>query len=243
MSATSDPGAGVSSRVPAQALALVAPDLGMERVARLGRARWPLVFAMVCALSAGVAEAVRVDARASTLSTLEMGDQLKTMSDRQIDDQVKSDERAFVVKRVALSLVKAPGSFVSFLLALYALSWFLRGRASGRAMLAVAGVALLPGAVADLLSAGATLMHYSIEPVHAPFIPRTLANLGAALSLPMNGPVSKLLKAVDFFSLWSALLLAFGLQTAATLPRSRALAGTLAAWVLWRLFTTVAVGG
>jgi hypothetical protein len=239
----SDPSPNVSSRLPAQALALVAPDLGMERVARVGRARWPLVLAMVCALSAGVAEAVRVDARTSTLSTLEMSGQLKTMSDRQIDDQVTSDERAFVVKKVALSLVQAPLAFVSFLVGLYALSWFLRGRSQGSAMLAVAAAALLPGALADLLSAGSTLMHFSIPPVHDALIPRTLADLGAAVSLPMGPAVSKLLNAVDFFSLWSALLLAFGLQTAAGLPRSRALFGTLSAWVLWRRLTTVALGG
>lgn len=234
---------GAFFRLPAQALALLAPDLGMERVARVGRARWPLILALVCALAAGVAEAVRVDARTSTLATLEQSDQLKTMSDRQIDDQVRNDERAFMVKRVALSLVQAPVSFVGFLIALYALSWFLRGRSQGPAMLAVAGAALLPGALADLLSGGAALMHFSIEPSHAALIPRTLSDLGAAVSLPMGAAVGKLLTAVDFFSLWAALLLAFGLQSAASLPRARPLYGTLAAWVLWRLLTTVAVGG
>ncbi len=55
----------VSPRLPAapQLTALVAPDTGMEQVAKVGRVRWPLLFAVLCSLAMGGAEALRVDAR------------------------------------------------------------------------------------------------------------------------------------------------------------------------------------
>jgi hypothetical protein len=57
------------------------------------------------------------------------------------------------------------------------------------------------------------------------------------------GPVGRLLAVVDVFSLWTALLLGYGLLFAANLPRRRALAGTLIGWLCFRLLTTVAMGG
>ena len=223
--------------------ALIAPDIGMEKVARLGRARWPLLFAMVCALAMGGAEALRVDAREGTLKELEMSGQLKTQSDKQIDDQTKGAERAFIVKRVASSAVKAPLVLLGSLIGLYVLSWFLRGRANGQAMLAVAGYALIPHAIADLLAAGSAFLHAQLAPDHPPLIPRSLADVLAAAGLNAGPAVVKLAGVVDFFSLWAAVLLAFGLAPAAQLPRSKALIATFAAWVLWRLLTQVALAG
>lgn len=233
----------VQSRVPPQLVALVAPDLGMERVAKVGRARWPVVIAIVCSLAAAGGEVLRVDSRPSTLASLEMQGQLKTMSDRQIDDQVKADERGFIVKRVALGAVAAPIDLGVYAISLFLLSWFLRGRAQSGAMLAVAAAALLPGAIANLLTGAAALTHHAIEPVHPALLPRTLADALGALGLHLGPALGKLSRAIDFFSLWSAALLAWGLAAAAALPRRRAVTGTLVAWLLWRLLTNVALGG
>ena len=226
-----------------QLVALIAPDLGMERVARLGRARWPLLFAMLCSLAMGGAEALRVDARDATLKEVETSGQLKNMSDKQLEDQTKGAERAFIVKRVAASAFKAPAILLGSLIGLYVLSWFLRGRANGQSMMAVASAALLPHAFADLLGAGSALLHAQLAPDHPPLVPRNLADVIAAVGLEAGPAVAKLAGAVDFFSLWAAVLLAFGLAPAAQLPRSKALIATFTAWVLWRLLTQVALAG
>ena len=232
-----------TSRVPPQLAALLFPDTAMAKVAKSGRWGVALAFAIACSLAVGGAEAYRVDAREPTLREAEMSGQLKNMSDKQLDDNTKGAERAFIVKRLAFTAVKAPLVWVGSLLGLVVVAWFLRGRSQPGALPAVAGAALLPHALADLLSAGAALQTAQLSPDHGPLIPR---NLGAVLdALGVHAPMvaMKLAGAVDFFSLWAALLLAFGLAPAAQLPRGKAIAATMVAWVLWRLVTQVALGG
>jgi Yip1 domain len=239
------PEAGIEKRpLPAPLLALVAPDVGMERVARSGRVRGPLLAAMVCALLAAAAGVFRVDARDSTLRILETTGQLANSSDRQIEDATKAAERIFMVKDIAGGAVEAPVLLVMYCLLLFTLSWFLRGRSQGRAIAAVAAVALLPGAIANLLEAGAILRHVSIPPDGPSVLPRTLADFSSVIAgHPLAAPAMKLLSAFDVFSFWSALLLGFGLATASQLPLRRALTGTLIAWVCIRLLFKVAMGG
>ncbi|MBS2025998.1 MAG: YIP1 family protein, partial [Deltaproteobacteria bacterium] len=233
-SVTAKPKPPLSDRMP-QLPALVAPGAGMEKVARLGRVRWPLLIAVVCSLTFGIAEAVRVDAHESVLTQAEMTGQLKTMSDRQIDEQVKGEQRSFTVKRIGISLVSSFMLFLAYLAGAYVLSWFFRGRSKYENMAPVAAVALLPFAIADVLNAIAVFRSAAIDPEHKDYIPRTLGDILGAIGVQAGPAMTRLAGAFDFFSLWAALLLAYGLVTAANLPRRRALIGTIAAWVCWRL--------
>src|SRR3954468_19734738 len=150
--------------MPSPLLALVAPDVGMERVARRERVLLPFLFAVLCSLLAAAASSYRVDARDATLATLERTGQLKTMSDRQIEDQTKDAERTYIVKTVAVGAVGPVAKLGLLCVGLLALSWFVRGRAKGKALAAVAAVAMLPGAIENLLAAGAGLGRRSLPP-------------------------------------------------------------------------------
>jgi hypothetical protein len=229
---------------PAAVVALVAPDVGMERVARIGRVRWLLVAAIVCSLAAGLTAAWKVDARDATLKNLEKQGQLLTTSDQQIADQTKAAERTFMVVRIGSALVLPAADLGLYCVGLFALSWFLRGRATGRAIAAVSAAALLPSALGNVLEAIAAATRRSIPPSPEPLVPRDLSALYASFAgHPLTGAVGRLLSAIDVFSLWAALLLAYGLVFAANLPRRRALAGTLIGWLCFRLLTHVAMGG
>ncbi len=87
---------------------LFAPDRGMERHARVGRALRFFLFAWLCSILVGAATAYRVDARSSTLRKLEMSGQLQTMSDRQVADETHNAERVAEVASVAKGVVGAP---------------------------------------------------------------------------------------------------------------------------------------
>jgi hypothetical protein len=237
-------GAPAESWVPAPALALVAPDLGMERVARSGRVAAPLLLALVCSLALGGAEAYRADARQATLSELESQNKLKELSDQAIADQTRSAERAFAVKRIALAAVKPPAIWAGSLLGLYVLVWFLRARSTGPAMQAVAAAALLPHAAADALGAGAAWLASRLPLDHGPLVPRTLADLLALAGVQLPFAASRLAGALDLFSLWAALLLGFGFAAATRQPRGRAVSAVLFSWLLFRLLTRVSpLGG
>ena len=231
-------------RLPGAPLALLFPDVGMARAVRVGRVRGPLLFAMLCSLLLGAALAARVDARDATLQGLDKEQKLATMSDRQIDDAQRTAERGFMVKTLAFGLVQSPGGLLASAMGLFALSWFLRGRSQAPAVFTVASYSLLPTALGNLVEAGAAMLRTSISPQDGPLAPRTLAALYGAIVKPLaEGPAAKVLGAIDVFDLWSAVMLGFGLASAAQLPVRRAVTGTLIAWLCYRLLRFVALGG
>lgn len=229
--------------VPPAFLALAAPDAGMERQARIGGIRLPLLVATACALFAGGALALRVNASSATLKKLEQGGQLATMSERQIEDETRNAERLFTVVKVGGALFEAPIGLGLAALGTVLLGWFLKGRVRGSAVLPVAAATLLPQAIANALKGVATLRAPSIAPDGPALLPTNLADMAASLGHALEGPAVKLGVAFDLFSLWSALLLGYGVAAAAGVPVRRAVTGTLVAWLCWRLLTHVAVGG
>lgn len=219
---------------------LFAPDRTMERHAKVGRARWLFVFAWLCSMILGATLAYRVDARSSTLRKLDQSGQLQTMSDRQIADETRNAERVSQVGSIAKGVVGTPLDLAGGSLAVLGLAWFLRGRIKGSAVVPVAAAALLPGALARLLDTVAAYRHTLIPPDGVDLSPRSLGAFLALFGHPLGGPWLKLGGALDFFSLWSALILGFGVAAVGQLPKKSALAATLVAWVCYQLLTRVA---
>jgi hypothetical protein len=228
---------------PPAMVALIAPDAGMERQAKVGKTGPAFLIAFVCALFAAFAHSVRVDARSSTLQKLDKASQLTSMSDRAIEDETRNAERLFQVMRVASGAAEAPVFLLFGGLSVVVLVWFLRGRVKGRAVFPVAAAVLLPGAIANLLDGITALKQESLPAGAATLAPRDLSSVLAALGYPLSGAALKLGGAFDFFSLWAAVLMAFGVAAAGDVPARRALIGTLCAWVCVRLVMKVALGG
>src|SRR5690349_17364062 len=215
----------------------------MERQARVGKTGLAVAIAIACALFSAFAQSSRVDARSATLRQVEQGGRRATMSARQIEDETHSAERLFQVKTVAWGAVSAPVFLLLQALAVVVLVWFLRGKLKGRAVFPVAAAVLLPSALANLLD-GVTALRMSALPSDAVALaPRSVAGIVAAFGHPLTGAALKLGSAFDFFSLWAAVLMAFGVAAAGEVPTRRALVGTLCAWVCLRLLTNVAMGG
>lgn len=222
---------------------LFAPDRGMDRQARVGRVGRLFVFAWLCALLLGAALAYRVDARSATLQKLEMSGQLQTMSDRQVADETHNAERVSEVVSIARGVTSVPLQLVTTSLAVVALVWFLRGRIKGSAVVPVAAATLLPGAIANLLDAAIAFRHEALPPDGVALAPRSLGAILPLVGHPLVGPWLKLGGALDFFSLWAALMLAFGVAAVGQIPRRNALTGTLVAWACYQLLTHVAMKG
>jgi len=232
-----------SSGMPPALVALVAPDSAMERQARVGKPGLAVAIAIACALFAAFGQAVRIDAKAATLQKMEQAGQLATMSDRQVEDETRNAERLYQVTRVAGGALEAPVFLLLGGLAVVVLVWFLRGRVKGRAVFPVAAAALLPGALGNLLDGITALRSEASPPGASALAPRSVAGIFASFGHPLAGAALKLGSALDFFSLWAAVLLAFGVAAAGDVPVRRALIGTLCAWVCMRLIVSVAMGG
>ena len=228
---------------PSPVTLLFAPDRGMEQQARVGRVVWFFLVAWLCSILLGAALAYRVDARSSTLRKLDQSGQLKTMSDRQVADETRSGERISQVTSVAKGVVAVPLQLGLGCLAVLGLVWFFRGRVRGSAVAPVVAATLLPGAIANLVDAVTAFRHVALPPEGIPLAPRTLSAMLSALGHPVMGPWLKLGNALDFFSLWAALMMGYGVAAAGRVPRRTAVLGTLIAWACYRLLTNVALGG
>jgi len=229
--------------VPPAIVALIAPDSGMERQAKVGKAGIAFLIAFACAVFAAFAQSARVDARSSTLQKLEQAGQLTSMSERAIEDETRNAERLYQVIRVASGALEAPAFLLFGGLSVVALVWFLRGRVKGRAVFPVAAAVLLPGAIANLLDGFTALRQTSLPAGPAVLAPRDLGAVFASVGYPLSGAALKLAGAFDFFSLWAAVMMAFGIAAAGDVPTRRALVGTLSAWVCLRLVVSVAMRG
>ena len=229
--------------LPPAFAALVAPQAGMERQARTGSARLAFVIALVCSLLAAFAQAAHVDAKSATLEKLEKAGTLQTMSDKQLEDATRNAARLYQVGRVAVGALETPVFLLLGGLAVLGLSWFLRAKVKGRAVFPVAAAALLPSAIANLLDAISAFQQPSLPLAGATLSPRNLSLLLTTFGYTLAGPWLKLGNALDFFSLWGALLMGYGIAAAAEVPPRRALIAVLCGWVFWRLLTNVAMGG
>ena len=228
--------------VPPAIVALIAPDSGMDRQAKVGKAGFAFLIALACALFAAFAQSARVDARSSTLQKLEQAGQLTSMSERAIEDETRNAERLYQVMRVASGALEAPLFLLLGGLSVVVLVWFLRGRVRGRAVFPVAGAVLLPGAIANLLDGITALRQESLPAGPAILTPRNVSAVLAALGHTLSGAALKLGNAIDFFSLWAAVMMAFGVAAVGDVSAKRALIGTLAAWLCLRLVVSVAMG-
>lgn len=232
----------VAPRGAALAL-LFASDRAMDLHAKIGRARWFFLVAWLCSLLLGAALAYRVDARAATLANLDEAGELQNMSDRQLAEAQTSAERVFQVSSIAKGAVRAPVQLGSACLAILLLCWFFRGKVKGSAVVPVAATTLMPGAIANLIDAITVFRRVSVSPDAASLAPRTLTDALAIAGRPLMPPMIKLGNALDFYSLWAAVILAFGIASVGQVPRRTAVIGTLVAWVCYRLLTNVATGG
>lgn len=232
-----------ADRSPSPLALLFAPDRAMERHAKVGRARWFFLFAWLCSILLAGAVAYRVDARSSTLRKLEMSGQLQSMSDRQIADETRSAERVSMVATIAKGVVGVPVELGLTCASIVALCWFFRGRVRGRAVLPVAATTLTPVAIANLVDAVTAFRHTALPPEGVPLAPRSLSAISLILDRPLMDPWLKLGNALDVFSLWSAVMLGYGVAAVGQIPRRTAILGTLIAWVCYRLLTKVAIAG
>ena len=228
---------------PPALVALVAPDSGMERQAKVGKAGLAVAIAIACSLFAAFGHSMRVDAQSATLQKLDAAGQLASMSDRAIEDETRNAERLFQVMRVAWGALETPVFLLLGALAVVVLVWFLRGKVKGRGVFPVAAAVLLPGAIANLLDGITALRQESLPAGPAVLTPRNVSAVLAALGHTLSGAALKLGNAVDFFSLWTAVMMAFGVAAVGDVPARRALIGTLAAWLCLRLVVSVAMGG
>jgi hypothetical protein len=204
--------------------------------------RWalPLVLLASSVSLSGAAFALRWDGTSTVLREMASAGELARASEREIAEAIQVKERIRLVAGVARGIFLMPLAVLAAAAALKLAAWLLGRSASYGACVSAAALALLPVAVYHLVFAAAALRQVAVtESQAATLVPASLA----ALRLEVAPKVLRALSAVDFFNLWSAVLLGLGFAAASGMSRPRALVLGLVLYAMYAAVFIVALPG
>ena len=137
-------------------------------------------------------------------------------TDREIDEDIAKRTAVARVKLGLGAMLATPFRVLALGLAMLLLGRYIGGKPTMPRALTVAALASVPGAVRSLVIALAAWRQPSVVPgeldslVRSPFV------------VPGHPVLERLLTGVDVFTLWSVIILAFGLCAAADISEPRA---------------------
>lgn len=217
---------------------LVDPIDGMGAAIEARRWVWPLVLLAACVALSGAAYALRWDATPAVLQKLQMSGDMARLSEAELSDEITTAVRKALVGGIAKGVFVMP--FLTLLLAavLWVCTWLFGTRAAFGRLMATAAIALLPVALYHLIFAGCAFAQYSLTEARA----LTLVPSNLAAVMPDVSPkLERVLRAVDFFNLWSVGLLGLGFSVATGMRRTRALLLSVVLYAMYSGVFTIAV--
>ncbi|HYH98235.1 YIP1 family protein [Hyalangium sp.] len=214
------------------ALVLVDPLDGMGAAIEARRWVWPLLFLCLSVSLSGTAFALRWDAAPATIQRLQLSGEITRYSESELADEVQTSSRKALVGGIAKGVFLMPLQVLVLAAVLWFAAWLFGTPGAFGKMMAVAAIAMLPIALYHLIFASCAAAQYSMTESRV----ETLVPSSLALLDGLSPKVQKVLKAVDFFNLWSVGLLGLGFSSATGMRRGRAL---LLAGVLYAMFVGV----
>ncbi len=179
-----------------------------------------LAFLAVATAASGAMLASRVDMARVVIPKMQMSGELGKASEREITEEIEQAERIGLVGSVALGVFAMPLACLGFAVLLKVLAWLLGRKAPFGAAFTTACVGLLPVAVFKLIVFVAASRQSLLSPeMAASLVPSSLGDLWQG---DFSQPVARALSAVNFFYLWSAVLMGLGFGAATNMKPWRA---------------------
>ncbi len=210
-----------------QPLAAVVDPVGAVPRAVEARAFWfPLLATMVLTSLAGAAVGARLETSRLVIPKLAEAQELSKASEREISEQIDQAQRVAIVAGVAKGLFVVPLQVLLAAVGLWLLNWLFSRSATFAKLVTVVALAMLPVALSQGVLLASALNQPSLSPkMVATLVPSSLVPPEGGAGVPRSGgffkaqALQKVLGLVDFFHLWSALLLGLGLSSAAKVNR------------------------
>lgn len=200
--------------------------------------RWlaPMLFTMAALSLAAVAVYLRYDAGPSTVRMLEMTGEMKATTEQELRDKIETARNVVLVAGVAKAVFVTPLLLLGMAVALKFTGWLLGVKSKFSKVFTAASLAMLPAAVGALVLAGCALAQPSItELPPTSLVPSSLA----AFIHPASTKVGSVLKALDFFNLWGAVVLGLGFSQASDMRRGRAVLLGVVLYAMWAGVTMI----
>ncbi len=191
---------------------------------------WPALALAACVAFSGAAFALRWDAGPVVTRQLQLKGELQNTTEQELAQQIVTAERIRLVSGVAQGVFLVPLMLVLLAGILKLASWIFGTPAPFSKCFSVAVLSLLPLALFHLIFGVSALRQQALTDLDAKsLVPSSLAAVVPKLS-PVWGRVAS---AIDFFNLWSALLLGLGFSAASGMRRDRALLLSLGLYVMY----------
>jgi len=216
---------------------LVDPIEGVAAVVEGRRWLLPLLALMVFASLSAVVLYFRWDASGSVISQLTMSGEISRVTEQEFLEQVATAQRKALVAGVAKGLLWMPLFSLLLATALKLTGWLIGQKALFVRCFTAATVGLLPMTLYHLVFSAVAFHQLTITDGQL----QTLVPSALDAFFPHAGPkLIRVLKAVDFFNLWSAGLMGLGFAAASGMRKHR---GALLGLWLYVLYAGVFIVG
>lgn len=193
---------------------------------------WPMLLLVLCVSASGTALSLRWNAAPATVMQLQTEDKLERMTETELAEEVQTASRKMLVGAVAKGVFVMPLMTLLLAAALWVCAWLADRSAPFERLLTAAAVALLPIALYHVLLTVCALAQHALTLDRVQdLVPSSLAALQG-----LGPKMQRVLRGVDFFNLWSAVLLGLGFSAATGMRKGRAVVLFL---VLYGLFVGV----
>jgi hypothetical protein len=217
------------------------PIGGTRAAVEARRWLWPLLILALCVAASGTFYALRWDATAAIVGGLPKDAGAPSVSESDISEQIQTASRKALVGGIAKGLLLMPLVVLLLACALWVVAWLFNKPASFGQLMAAAAVAMLPIALYHLIYAVCAGFQHSLTDLRAErLVPSHLALLEG-----LSPKMQRVLKAVDFFNLWSVGLMGVGFSSATGMRLGRSLALALVLYVMFAgvVFVGLPAGG
>lgn len=198
---------------------------------------WPLLLLVLCVSASGTAFSLRWNASASVVQQLQMTGQLDRMTESELSEEIQSAPRKALIVGILKGVLLMPLQTLLLAALLWVCAWLFDRSAPFGRLLSAAALAMLPIALYHLVFTLCAFAQPSLSEARVQdLVPSNLAVVLQGLSPKME----RVLRGVDFFNLWSVLLLGLGFSAATGMSRTRAV---VLGCVLYMMFIGVVFVG
>ncbi|HZI14122.1 MAG TPA: YIP1 family protein [Myxococcus sp.] len=198
---------------------LIDPIDGTQAAVEARRWVWPVLILALCVSASGTLFSLRWDAAPDVIRDLQASGGMAGLSEADLTDQIQTATRKSLVGAIAKGVFLMPLVTLLLACALWVVAWLFDRPAPFGRLMSAAAVSLLPVALYNAIFAVCAAAQHTLTAERAGrLVP---SHLGAVLE-GLSPKMMRVATAVDFFSLWGAVLLGLGFAAATGMPRGRA---------------------
>lgn len=213
------------------------PFEGTQAAVEARRWVWPVLFLALSVSVAGTLFSLRWDAAPDVIRELQATGGMAGLSEADLTDKIQTATRKSLVGAIARGVFLMPLVTLALACALWVVAWLFDRPAPFGRLMSAAAVSMLPIALYNAIFALCAAAQHTLTAAGAErLVPSNLAMVFSDLSPKMM----RVATAVDFFNLWSTVLLGLGFAAATGMRRGRAVGLAL---VLYAMYAGVVMVG